>query len=85
MLHLTKPPRPRKPRPPLHPIVETLRQARYDKRITVSVLAEMTGYSAKAIYQWEAGAVNPKLKHIHDWAQALGMTVELRAMIEDEK
>lgn len=82
-LHMTAPPRPRKPRPTLHPVIEQLRLARYKQRITATMLAEMTGYSAKAIYQWEAGKVNPKLKHLADWAQALGMTVHLAAAQEN--
>ena len=83
-LNMSSPPRPRKPRPTLHPVIEQLRLARYKQRITATMLAEMTGYSAKAIYQWEAGKVNPKLKHLADWAQALGMDLQLRATIEGE-
>lgn len=71
------PPRSRTVSQTLHPVVETLRQARYDQRMPVLLLAEITGYSAKAIHQWEQGRVNPKLKHLHDWAQALGLKIEV--------
>lgn len=71
------PPRRRTVSRTLHPVIETLRQARYDQRMPVLLLAEITGYSSKAIHQWEAGTVNPKLKHLHDWAEALGMKIEV--------
>lgn len=45
--------------------------------MTVTQLSALTGYSDKAINQWEQGRVNPKLWHLHDWAQALGFEVKV--------
>lgn len=77
MLKMTEPPRPRKPRPPPHPIVQTLRLERYKRRITAVQLAEMTGYAAKSICEWETGRNNPKIRQLADWAQALGMKLTI--------
>lgn len=74
---MKEPPRPRKHRFPTHPIVQTLRMERYKRGIAAVDLAELTGYAPKSILEWENGRNNPKLRQLHDWAQALGMRLEL--------
>lgn len=75
MLRMDKPPRARKHNRPVHPVVQALRLERYRRGITSLDLAESMGYSQKALFQWEVGISAPKITHLQDWADALGMRI----------
>lgn len=66
------------PRRGLHPIVEVLRKARYERGMSQDVLAERMGYSGASIQDWESGRRRPSIASVYDWAQALGLRLEVR-------
>lgn len=68
-------------RPPpkqLHPAVRALRRRRYELGLQAKEVAARTGYSLSVVRQWECGQTTPSLPALTDWAQALGMKIEVR-------
>lgn len=66
----------------LHPMIETLRKRRYDLNISQEMLAKRMGFSKKTIRHWETGVMEPTMRSLLDWVQALGMDVSVE--VRDE-
>lgn len=62
----------------LDPITLELRELRYKRGIRQKALAERMGYSRRTLSQVECGNITPDLFFVRTWAQALGMTLEVR-------
>lgn len=66
----------------LHPVVKTLRSARQSRRLSMTEVADKMGYNRYTISRYERGIKSPKLQILTDWADALGMVIELRSRKE---
>lgn len=64
-------------------IIQQLRARRYEVGLTLRQLSEKSGYHDNTIWQWETKRATPSFRSLHDWAQALGMTLTLQES-EDE-
>lgn len=62
---------------PLHPMVEQLRKRRYEMNVSQEVLARKMGFSKKTLKHWEAGVMEPNMRSLFDWCDALGMKLKL--------
>lgn len=67
----------REPKRPVHPIAHALRKRRYDLGLSAEVVANQAGYSLKTLQDWECGAHVPKFRSLQDWANALGMRLDV--------
>lgn len=65
------------PRRNLHPFVEMLRARRYERGMSQAVLAEQIGYSHATLQDWESGRRQPQMSSLCNWAESLGMKLEL--------
>lgn len=66
----------------LHPVVKTLISARQTRRISRGTVADKMGYSLYTLGRYERGTKSPKLAVLSDWAEALGMVIQLRSKKE---
>lgn len=60
-----------------YPILAALRAIRNKQRLRLDVLAEMIGYHWVTVSRWERGEKQPSLQALHDWCEALGVTLAL--------
>ena len=56
-------------------IRETLKKTRKGKKLSLTKLSNITGYSASAISSWEIGSRSPCIQSLIDWAHSLGYRI----------
>lgn len=54
-------------------IINGLRDARSEAKISQSTLSSSLPVRARAISEWETGAIEPKLGHLFQWSRELGL------------
>lgn len=59
-------------------IVNRLRQARQDKGINISDLADQIGCNRQTLWRWEGGSTSPELRQLLAWANALDVPIGLK-------
>jgi transcriptional regulator with XRE-family HTH domain len=65
----------------LNNIIETLKKRRIRLQVTQETLTLLTGVSLRTIKQLEAGKGNPTLETIQKLADALGLELQLTAVL----
>lgn len=70
---------------PLDPVTYALRKRRYELDLTQAHVAKIMGWDQRTLCAAEVGKISPNFGFVSAWAQALGMRLELRAMIEGER
>lgn len=60
------------------PIILTLRERREGMKLSRKIVGDKTGYDRVSIYHWETGRATPSLTKIKDWAECLGLQLEVR-------
>lgn len=58
----------------IHPYIESLRQKRRSKDLTLNDVAPLAGVGTLTLAQYECGQQVPRLDVLTRWSQALGMT-----------
>lgn len=61
----------------VYPIVEQLIQIRKSKKLSLDKLSKKLGYNIKTIGDWERGKHQPILSSLINWAEILGVKLEL--------
>lgn len=59
-------------------IIAQLRARRYEVKLSLRQLSEKIGYHDNTIWQWETKRAVPSFRSLHDWAEGLGMALELK-------
>ena len=59
------------------PVIAELRQERERQRLKREVLAETLGYHRMTVGRWERGETMPSFQALHDWCEALGVTLTI--------
>lgn len=60
-----------------HPVMQSLRQIRRGRRITVQRMGEIIGWHANTVSHWENAEMSPSLNGISAYAEALGLKLVL--------
>ena len=61
----------------VHPIVETLVQARMGWQMTIADIANRCGVAERTLYYYEAGEREPCLDTLDRWARVFGYDIQL--------
>lgn len=69
----------------VHPLITQLIRARNARNWSVEKVAARSGIPASTIRSWEAGTYLPSLRNYIDWAQTLGMELQLVPIGEAER
>ena len=62
---------------PLSQIIYALRARRYELQLSQKILARKMNTSRRVITSWECGERTPKLERLLEWANVLGLQLEL--------
>jgi transcriptional regulator with XRE-family HTH domain len=66
-------------------IITALGNVRKSRRLSLRGVAAAAKTSSASILEWERGTHAPTLPNLIDWAEALGYSVIIRPIVEEEK